>query len=328
MRAVVVAASCLASSSAQAQAWVPADGEVLVSLDYQSFDSPGHLNRLGQKVGGPTASHTVLVEMEYGLSDQMALTAALPYVTAKYAGEGPACPTCVTSPEFHTSPLDDGTYHGDIQDLRFAIRYNVVRNPLLLTPFVRVVVPSHRYDNQGESVIGRGFFEGQFGIFAGRDFAPFLPRGYAQGRYAYALVPPDLGVPLNRSEAALEVGYALTSALSIRGLGTWQRTHGGLKGVIQALGSDDLLQHHDRLLQDNNTRVGGGASYLVSPSAEISASAVTVVSGTNTHRGTAITLSVTWTIDRRQVLSMIRAGGVAQRASMSHGGIQRAVDMP
>ena len=190
-----------------------------------------------------------------------------------------------------------------------------------------MVVPSHRYENQGESIIGRGLLEGQVGIYAGRDFAPVLPRVYAQGRYAYALVPPDLEVPMNRSDAAAEIGYALTSAVSIRGLGTWQRTHGGLPGVVAAVGSGDLLQHHDRLLQDNNWRVGGGGSYLIGPWAEISATVITVVSGTNTHRGTAITASFTWTIDRRQVLSNVRAGVVAPRASLSRRGIQRVADL-
>jgi hypothetical protein len=325
----MVAASCLASSSAQAQAWVPTEGEAFVSVYYQSFDSPGHLNRLGQKIGGPTQSHTVLVEVEYGLTDEMALTVALPYVSAKYSGEGPACPLCVDSPfEFHPSPVDDGTYHGAVQDFRFGLRYNVIRKAVFVTPFVGVVVPSHRYENQGEAIVGRGFLEGQVGIYAGRDFGPFLPRGYAQGRYAYALVPPDLEVPLNRSDAAAEIGYALTSAVSIRGLGTWQRTHGGLPGVVAAVGSGDLLQHHDRLLQDNNWRVGGGGSCLIGPWAEISATVITVVSGTNTHRGTAITVSFTWTLDSRQVLSTVSAAAAARRASVSHSGIHRVADMP
>ena len=83
--------------AALAQAWVPQAGEGSVSIDYQNFDSPGHLSRLGRKGGGGTLSHSVLFEVEYGITDRIALTAAVPFITAKYTGEGAACPLCVAS---------------------------------------------------------------------------------------------------------------------------------------------------------------------------------------------------------------------------------------
>jgi hypothetical protein len=164
-----------------AQAWVPLGGDGSVSIDYQNFDSPGHFNFLGQRIGGGTQSHTVLFEVEYGITDRVAIAVALPYITAKYTGEGPACPGCAASVGFAVSHLDDGAYHGNVQDFRFGVRYNVLRKGLLLTPFLGGVVPSHHYENEGEAAVGRRFVEGQVGINAGRDLGPFLPRAYVQG---------------------------------------------------------------------------------------------------------------------------------------------------
>jgi hypothetical protein len=322
-RGAIVAGSCMAASSVQAQAWVPAAGDGSVSIDYQSFDSPGHLNLHGQKIGGGTQSHTVLFEVEYGITDRIALTVGLPYITAKYTGEGPACPACLASPfDFHISHLDDGAYHGTVQDFRTALRYNLVKKAILLTPSLTAVIPSHHYENEGEAAVGRRFFECQLGMNAGRDMAPLLPRAYAQGRYSYALVPRDLGVPLNRSNIILEIGYSATSTVSVRGLSTWQRTHGGLPGFPAFSASEPLIQNHDRLLRDNNWRAGGGLVYSPRESAEISATVITVVSGTSTHRGTGITIGFTWNFNRQQILVSADRRAQARRAATPRKGME------
>jgi hypothetical protein len=317
--AAVLMCGFVAPRAAIAQAWVPPAGDGFVSIDYQNFSSPGHLNRLGQKGGGGTQSHSVLFEVEYGITDRIALTAALPFITVKYTGEGVACPLCVASNlPFELSHLDDGAYHGTLQDFRFGMRYNVVRKGLFLTPFLSAIVPSHHYENEGEAAVGRRFFEGQIGINAGRDLGPLLPRAYVQGRYSYALVPRDVGVRLNRSNVILEGGYSITTALAVRGLSSWQETHGGVPGVLPILAPDGLfpdagertlvLQSHDRLLQDNNWRVGAGASYVLRESVELSGTVLTVVSGTNTHRGTGVTVGMTWSFSRNQVLASVGPG--------------------
>jgi hypothetical protein len=287
-----------------AQAWVPASGDGSVSIDYQSFDSPGHLNYLGQPIGGGTHSHTVLFEVEYGVTDKIAVTVALPYIAAKYTGFGPACPNCVAGDfGFQISHLDDGAYHGTFQDFRFGARYNILKKALFLTPFLGGVVPSHHYENEGEAAVGRRFLEGQVGINAARDFGPLLPNAYAQARYSYAFVPPDEGVHLNRSNAIMEIGYVITSRVAVRSLGTWQRTHGGLRGFPDTRGSAVLVQNHDRLLRDNNWRAGGGATVALAGSTDLSATVIRVVSGTSTHRGTGVTVAMTWNFSRHQLLA-------------------------
>ena len=64
--------------------------------------------------------------------------------------------------------------------------------------------------------MGRRFFEGQLGINAGRDLVHFCRVRTFEGRYSYALVPPDVGVRLNRSNLIIESGYSITSALAVQ----------------------------------------------------------------------------------------------------------------
>jgi hypothetical protein len=172
-----------------------------------------------------------------------------------------------------------------------------------LTPFVAAVIPSHHYENVGEAVVGRRLGEVAVGLNAGRSLAPYLPRGYVEGRYAYAFVQRDLGIPLNRSNAIIDLGYSLIPSVTVRAIGTWQRTHGGLRGFPEFGTSVDLLQNHDRLLRDNNERLGGGVIYGLSRSIDLSATVITVLGGTSTHYGAGITAGMNWSFNRGMILT-------------------------
>jgi hypothetical protein len=299
----VIAGAVGVSSGAQAlaQATVPPRGEGSVSIVYQNVDFGGHINFLGQRIpNGAAHSQTVLFEGEYGLTDNLTIGVGVPYVTAKYTGQGPACPLCASSPlGFHAGPNDDGLYHGAFQDVHLDLRHNIVRRPLILTPSIGVVIPTHHYEQRGEAAIGRGLRELQIGVNLARSLEPFWPDAYVQGRYSYTFVQRDLNVPLNRSNAFMEAGYSLTESLAARGLATWQKTHGGLNGFPEFGVTHELLEHHDRLLRDNNWRAGAGVVYSLTDSIDLSATVITVVSGTVTHYGTGITFGTIWSFATR-----------------------------
>jgi len=284
-----------------AQATVPPHREGSVAVVYQNVDFAGHINFLGQRIpNGAAHSQTVLFEVEYGLTDNLAISVGLPYVTAKYTGQGPACPLCAASPlGFHAGPNDDGLYHGALQDFRIDLRQNIFRRPLILTPSIGVVIPSHHYEQHGEAAIGRGLWELQIGVNLARSLEPFLPDAYVQGRYSYTFVQRDLNVPLNKSNGLVEAGYSFTSSLAVRGLATWQKTHGGLNGFPEFQFSEDLLQNHDRLLRDNHWSAGAGVVYSLTESVDLSATVITVVGGTVTHFGTGITIGTIWSFAAR-----------------------------
>jgi hypothetical protein len=83
---------------------------------------------------------------------------------------------------------------------------------------------------------------------------------------------------------------------------TWQRVHGGLRLGSPSgdpfeppgeVNTPERLVEHDRLLRDNNFRLGGGVAYSL-PAVDLFASYVDLLRGNDSHGGYAITVGVSW----------------------------------
>jgi len=262
-----------------AQAWVPPKGEGAFGLGYQNFYSRNHyLNDSTTPLLGRVRTNAVFLDVGYGLTDRLAFSAALPWAYSKYEGPRP-----------HQLPVDNGQYHGTFADYRFELRYNAVREPLVLTPFVAYVVPSHNYVYFAHSAVARGLHEYQLGFNAGRRLDPLVPNGVVHLRYSFAFVDKVLGASHNRSTVSLEAGYFLTPSLTVKGIGLYSRTHGGID--FPQPGTQDFTDfvnspywpHHDQLARNNDLSVGGGVSVAVTGTMDVYASYVTSVWGQNGH---------------------------------------------
>jgi hypothetical protein len=184
-------------------------------------------------------------------------------------------------------------WHSGWQDFGFTARFNVANGIFALTPSLSAGIPSHDYNHRGEAVIGRHLKELRLALDAGRRLDVLSPRLAVEGRYSYAFVERVIGIPNNRSNAAAEMSFNVTSRLSTRGTLTWQRTHGGLRVGAGEVNTDERWNEHDRLLRDNNWHVGGGVSYEF-PRVDVFASYIAYVGGTDTHAGRAVTAGVSW----------------------------------
>ena len=119
--------------------------------------------------------------------------------------------------------------------------------------------------------MGQRLKELRISVDAGQRLDAISPRLYVQGRYSYAFVERVLDdVPNNRSNATVEGGFLITRRLAARGLFLWQRVHGGLRfggSDSSALpfpgdvNTPERMFEHDRLLRDNNWRLGAGITY-------------------------------------------------------------------
>jgi hypothetical protein len=149
-------------------------------------------------------------------------------------------------------------------------RHNLLNGSFALTPSISVGIPSHDYQFRGEAALGRNLKEVRLAVDAGRRLDAISSKLSIQGRYSYAFVERVLDVPNNRSNATVEGTFFLTRRLPVRGLLSWQHTHGGLRfgspppaeivfpGEVNTA---DRIVQHDRLLRDNNWRAGAGVSY-------------------------------------------------------------------
>ena len=282
-------------------AWLPLDGEASVSLTFQSLDYGGHYDETGTKRPslGSIQSYYGIAQFEYGLTNRIAINARLPYITSRYTGliDEPLLvfirdkyeeykrinPAAATS-------VDTGGYYGTFQDFVFAVRYNVLERAVTITPVVSVLVPSHDYRTIGEASAGQGLFALQTGVNVGRLLTP---KSYVHGRYTYSFVQSYRDIPLDRSTAEFEAGYAIAPIVVVRGLVNWMRTHGGIP-FDEALKDLSLFLEHDRLLSSRHWHVGAGATVTLADTLDLETAFFTFVAGAAARYGVGVNVGLTW----------------------------------
>jgi hypothetical protein len=289
----VVALLLLAAAPVRAQALLPSQGEGAVSFMFQDELFVYHALPTTQVDVGHIRSESMFVDVTYGVTSNLAVTLGVPWVVSKYTGSSPH-PVSVTDPT--PTPLDDGQYHGALQDVRFDVRYNVTKRVAVLTPFMAINMPSHDYTYFAHAAPGRRLKELQVGV-SGAHMLDSVPGLFVQARYAYGFVEKIEDVAHNRSVGDLEVGYFLTPKLRLLGLSTGQITHGGVdfvQGQARAqLGP--LFAYHDQIDRVNMLALGGGASYAITDTIDVYGSLMHTVEQRNGHvldRGITIGVSV------------------------------------
>ena len=272
-----------------------------------------HLDSFGKQGEGGVRSHVAALGFNYGLTDRLTFDADIPYVASRYRGSSPHVPEVGLHGGFERPFIDDGNFHGVFQDFRFNLRYNALRDPVVLTPAVAVAVPSHRYATFGHANFGRDLREYRVGFHLGRQFRPFLPRAYADLAYTYAFVEKLAGFDLDRSNVEVEVGYFLRSNLVLRGFGGVQKSHGGLENSPNF--PIEFISIHDRLWRAHWSRLGGGATFSLSKNVDVFGAVVTNLSGKNAEAGTFLAFGVSWRFKKSAIEDMLPAGVLDKTSS-------------
>jgi hypothetical protein len=228
-----------------------------------------------------------VTEFDYGLGGQFALTVSLPFIASKYTGP----PSYFVGPYLtRPGPLDDGSYHGAVQDLRIEARRLWWAGPIAFAPFLGVSFPTHDYETVGEAVPGRHRKDLQLGISAGIGLDRFAPGSYFQVRYAYGAMERVNDFPFTRSNVDVEGGVEAGPVL-IRGLVASQIRHEGPS--LDQLAADWM--NHDRFIAPSYLNLGGGASLSLTDSTDIYALWVDTVRGSNgAHRARTLAIGVTF----------------------------------
>lgn len=275
-----------------AQPWVPVPGEGSVSLIYQNYYVVGHFDPQGrQNTNGGTHTKSLAAELEVGLTDNVALTVALPFISSKYTGT-PGYP--VAGEIVNAGPLDTGVYHGAFQDFRIDVRRLFMIGAVPVAPFVGVTIPSHGYETQGEAVPGRGRPEILIGASAGGPLDRILPAAYVQVRAALGATPKLNDFSAVRAIIDVEGGYAVTTRLTVRGLLGWQFRIAG--PIAKDLTHDEALwRDHDRYIVANYLNAGGGATISVTRSIDIYGVWISTLSGKNgAHASRSLAVGASW----------------------------------
>lgn len=289
----------LAPAQAGAQAFTPPEGVGSVTLSWQFVENTGHIFTDGFYLArGPSVTTSLLFDIDYGVTDRLAVNGGIPYVFARYTGD---------LPSLSRLPHDEcRCWNSTFQDFAVAARYRFGDRTWAVTPLVRYSHPSHNYRFQGEAVVGRRLRELQVGISSAVRLPGILSKGSVGGTYIYSIPQKPLkDISINRTNGFLDFGYALNRRVYLRGSANWQRTHGGLRagsptGIpfppLGELNTPERFQQRDRIQRSNYWQAGGGLSYSLGE-IDIFGSVTKYVWGRDSHNGRVYNAGVSWYFD-------------------------------
>jgi len=278
-----------------AQAWLNPRDQGTVSLLYQYGFDRYHAMSQGEAVDrGHTSLQALMLDVDYSLTDRLAVRLGLPLIMGKYDGTQPHL--LVRGQPDTAVAIDDGRYHGGFQDFRFDIRYNVSRKKWMVTPFFMAIVPSHDYPTLGHGAIGTDQREYRVGVNLGRQVGR---KAFVQGRYAFGMVQKIAHIAPKRSYAEAQLGYILTRHLSVQGSTVWNHSHNGIdfiNGLFPNNLPEEQYLNHDRISRVNLFDVGASSTYTITRKTNLFVGWGHSINGTNTHlRSIVLSAGVTRT---------------------------------
>lgn len=328
---VVVPLLSLSPTRARAQAWVPTELSLQLSVDYafvfstsDVFSEPvppvveadgtedsrfRHVANLNTHLFVPTVDFTPVANLGLKIWVPMALSGCVD-------DQPTSCPHNHPSDQEN---VDDGKKRFTIQDLNFEARYMFdFPDVITVAPALGFSFPLTDYPTVGHAIVGRGRPQIRFGLNAGRALTDLIPGMYLHGRYQFAYVIPlsedayanDPNVPhmpndseelkkvsIHRSMIDVEIGYFFFEDLSARITAHWEITHGGVEYVDTLDDAFGILnRNHDVLGAERYFLAGIGVSYILLDEVFLSATFLKWIDGSNTHNSDSINFSVAYTI--------------------------------
>lgn len=296
-RAGLLLALTALPAAAAAQAFTAPQGVGSVTLGWQWIQNTGHRQTDGFDTDmGDSVTTSAFLDTEYAVTDRLSASVGLPYTFAKYQG-----------PPASLSGLPRDTCHcwnSAFGDLSLMARYRLGDETWAVTPVVRLGLPSHDYPYRGEAVVGNQLKAVQVGLFTGLRLVELLPAAAIQAGYTYAFVERAIdGIPVDRSNVFVDLGYALNRRLYARAAWLWLHTHGG-KRRGSASGDpffppgelDDgpgWILEANRIQKVRHMQLSGGLSWSAGP-VDVYATFIKYVWGHDAHNGYVFGTGATW----------------------------------
>lgn len=288
-----VALLAISVTDAAAQAWVGPQGSLDIDLDYNLGISDTVVTDDGNDFpDAGTTTQQITLGAEYAPIPKLAVTVAIPFAMLKYTGD----------PNLYPHPgggrYDDGDYHATLTDFRAGARYQVLEEPVAISPSLAFSIPMADYESVGNTVGGRHLKALHAGISVGRVIGDAT---YVHLAYEFSLVekydrtPETAQHSQNRSDLGFSVGHKLLDfKLDIHADLNMRRTHGGVSFSEFPTLSESELMYHDPILDEDILLLGGGVGYQLTDSLNVAATAALFVAGQNTQNANVFALSVGW----------------------------------
>jgi len=281
-----------------AQAFTAPKGVGQVTLACQWIQNTGHFQTDGFDSGlADSVTTSVLLDTEYAVTDRFSASIGLPYTFAKYQGPPNPAPSGLPNDVCQC-------WSSAFGDFSLSARYRFGGETWAVTPTVRIGQPSHAYPYRGEAVVGKQLAEARVGVSMGLRLVELLPSAAIQAGYTYAFVEKAIDdISVNRSDVFVDLGYAVSRRLYVRGAWLWQQTHGGKRRGSNS--GDPFLPpgelddgpgwalEADRIRKVKYMQVTGGLTWSEGP-VDLYGTFTKYVWGRDAHNGWALGSGVTW----------------------------------
>jgi len=263
--------SC-AAHSAEAGAWTLSKGVNWLKVGLMLQDTTERYFINGERIpyffDGRNQTRALFFEYVRGITDRWDVKAQLPFFNIAF-----------------DDIADERTSNG-LGDLRIESRYNLVRDPLVLTVGGAIKFPTGEFVNDAEIVpVGEGQYDFDVFVEVGRSLWPV--RGYVTGKIGYRFrtknqeIDIDFGDELIwRVEGGYQFAARIYSKIVLRGLHGFESTSFGL--------AIDSLRRRVVYLEP-------GASFTLSPSRAIEVTVPISIAGRNWPAGPVININFTQT---------------------------------
>jgi hypothetical protein len=277
-RVALVSALLTVMSVTEAQESKP-DFDDSIRLDYYYVHTADFTSDALTFDAGTTDSHAIQLSGVFSLNEKWQLFGGIVYVQKRlvdpigYGTHNPRVDFWEYTPPDRRF-VDDGDYHGGLQDLNFGVQYLALDGPLRISPFISYGTPVSDYPIYGGAVIGKGLNELHLG--ASLDFTPYFSDWTFQADISYAISEKVVGVDLNYWLMYLSASYYVTPRFAPRLFLTSRRAPNALSYPEDFEPYEEKYDNengwrHDQTIKHEYINVGIGFDYNVSELYGISA---------------------------------------------------------
>lgn len=301
-----------AASTAAAQG--QSRGDASLRLEYQYIETGSFYDENFSFDYWNTKSHILMLSGDYALSDRWTLYASLPYVKKRFIPDpsnpfggdphNPNDPWWIDFVPPDKRFIDDGHYHGDLQDLSFGVRYVAFESPALtVSPYIGYGFPTTDYPFYAKAAIGTNLWNIPVGVDL--TYVPYFSDWYFRGNLAYVFSEEPLDIDVDYWLGFLSAGYWFEPGFSVNAFVSVKYLRDGL--VMPWDFTDDPTYgnypgdfdtiywwQHDRLLRHRFANAGIGFDYFLNEKYLLSGSWYTGIWAEQTNEvDTAFTLALT-----------------------------------
>ncbi len=255
-----------------------------IAVGYQIQHTKGLILNNGDVQGATTTdAQLAYLAVDYRVDDHWEAHAELPFIRKRSNGGPGAHRTDLLDPPHPEAQfLDDGRYHGTLQDWVLGLSYHGYWRRFEVEPHLVATIPSHDYSHFGNAAIGQNLWRVKLGVDLTRRL--HASNFYYSLGYSYEVWERVDGISLDKQHFRASAGYFFTPQLSTWAfanarVGQGRNTNDFLPGDR----SSEAWYQHDRTSEHHYVLGGIGARYRINDRYSLSATAARMLWGRNVH---------------------------------------------